>query len=89
MFCRKKSQDYACTPYAVASHQLRMECRKLQPTSAGIKETHMVVEGYCVKCKAKRNMVSPEQVTMKNGKPATKGICPECGTKMFKIGSSK
>ena len=28
-------------------------------------------------------------VTMKNGKPATQGICPECGTKMFKIGKSK
>jgi hypothetical protein len=23
---------------------------------------------------------------MKNGKPATQGTCPVCGTKMFKIG---
>ncbi len=23
---------------------------------------------------------------MKNGKPATQGVCPSCGTKMFKIG---
>jgi hypothetical protein len=23
---------------------------------------------------------------MKNGKPATEGKCPVCGTKMFKIG---
>jgi hypothetical protein len=23
---------------------------------------------------------------MKNGKPATQGICPVCGTKMFRIG---
>jgi hypothetical protein len=23
---------------------------------------------------------------MKNGKPATEGQCPVCGTKMFKIG---
>jgi len=27
--------------------------------------------------------------TMKNGKPATKGKCPVCGTTMFKIGKAK
>ena len=42
-------------------------------------------EGYCVKCKAKRNMVDTERVTMKNGKPAMKGKCPDCGTGMYKI----
>jgi len=47
------------------------------------------MEAYCVKCKAKREMNNPTQVTMKNGKPATQGICPVCGTKMFKIGASK
>jgi len=26
---------------------------------------------------------------MKNGRPATEGKCPVCGTKMFKIGASK
>jgi len=26
---------------------------------------------------------------MKNGKPATQGVCPVCGTKMFRIGKSK
>ncbi len=46
-----------------------------------------MVEGYCMKCKAKREIKDPEQVTMKNGKPAVKGKCPDCGTKMFKIGS--
>jgi len=25
---------------------------------------------------------------MKNGRPATEGKCPVCGTKMFKIGSA-
>ena len=28
------------------------------------------------------------QITMKNGRPATEGKCPECGTKMFKIGAA-
>jgi hypothetical protein len=44
------------------------------------------MEAYCVKCKAKRNMKDEKKVTMKNGKPATQGICTVCGTKMFKIG---
>ena len=44
------------------------------------------MQAYCMKCKDKREMKNAEQTTMKNGRPATKGICPECGTKMFKIG---
>ena len=43
-------------------------------------------EGYCVKCKDKKEMKEPEAITMKNGRPATKGTCPDCGTKIFKIG---
>lgn len=44
------------------------------------------VEAYCMKCKAKGEMAEPQQVTMKNGKPALQGVCPKCKTKMFKIG---
>ncbi len=47
-----------------------------------------MVNAYCVKCKAKRDMVDPEKITMKNGRPATKGTCPTCSTKMFKIGAN-
>ena len=46
------------------------------------------MQGYCVKCRAKREMRNPQQITMKNGRPATTGICPVCGTKMFRIGKS-
>jgi hypothetical protein len=46
------------------------------------------MEAYCVKCKAKKEMLNPQVVTMKNGKPATQGTCPTCGTKMFKIGKA-
>ena len=30
------------------------------------------MEAYCVKCKAKKEIKNPKQVTMKNGKPAVK-----------------
>lgn len=42
-------------------------------------------EGYCVKCRTKREFVDGEIVTMKNGRPAYKGKCKVCGTVMFKI----
>ena len=43
------------------------------------------VEAYCMKCRAKREMKDPEPIIMKNGRAATQGVCPVCGTKMFKI----
>ena len=46
------------------------------------------MEAYCLKCRTKREMQNPEQVTMKNGKPATKGTCPVCSTQMYRIGKS-
>ena len=42
-------------------------------------------EGYCVKCKAKKEIVDVVEETMKNGRKAIKGKCPTCGTVMFKI----
>ncbi len=45
-----------------------------------------MTEAYCVKCKKKVTMKDEKSVTLKNGKPAKQGICPECGTKVFKIG---
>lgn len=44
------------------------------------------MEAYCVKCRQKREMSDPQKVTMKNGKAATKGKCPVCGTGMYRIG---
>ena len=47
------------------------------------------MQGYCVKCKAKREMQNEKEVTMKGkGKvkrKAVTGTCPKCGTKMFRI----
>ena len=42
-------------------------------------------EGYCVKCKAKKEIINGVEETMKNGRKAIKGKCPTCGTVMFKI----
>jgi len=50
-------------------------------------------KGYCVKCKAKRDMVDVKVVDMKGkGKRkrrAAKGKCSKCGTTMYRILPSK
>jgi DNA-directed RNA polymerase subunit RPC12/RpoP len=52
------------------------------------KESVMAVTGYCLKCKKKVDISNPQHITMKNGKPATTGTCPTCGTKIYKIGKA-
>ena len=42
-------------------------------------------EGYCVKCKAKKEIADGVEELMKNGRKAIKGKCPTCGVVMFKI----
>lgn len=44
------------------------------------------MQSYCVKCRTKREIKDARAVTLKNGRPATQGVCPVCGTKVFRIG---
>lgn len=44
-----------------------------------------MAEGYCVKCKAKKEIADAVEELMKNGRKAIKGKCPTCGVVMFKI----
>lgn len=44
------------------------------------------IRAYCMKCRAKREMKNPVAITLKNGRPAIQGICPRCGTRMFRLG---
>ena len=46
-----------------------------------------IVEIYCVKCKTKTSSTDIEAVTMKNGRPATRAVCVDCGTRKFRIGA--
>ena len=47
------------------------------------------MEAYCVKCKAKKEIKDEQEVTMKNGRKALKGQCPDCGTGMYRILGNK
>jgi hypothetical protein len=44
------------------------------------------MQGYCVKCKRKREMKNPTKVTLTNGRKAHVGRCLECGTEIYRIG---
>lgn len=46
-----------------------------------------MVKAYCVKCGEKVEIKDAEETEMKNGKPAVKGECPDCGTGVYRIGS--
>ena len=45
-------------------------------------------EGYCVKCREKREFEGNE-VEMANGRRAAQGSCPVCGTKMNRMLGNK
>ncbi|MCL4459754.1 MAG: DUF5679 domain-containing protein [Chloroflexi bacterium] len=47
------------------------------------------MEAYCVKCRATKTIKDPKPITMKTGRPATVGTCPDCGTKVYRIGATK
>ena len=65
--------------------KLIMPSKAIKITKSGRRRV-MENTAYCMKCRRKIEMKSPKQITMKNGRPATQGTCPVCGTKVFRIG---
>jgi len=43
---------------------------------------------YCMKCRRKVSIKNPRRVILKNRRPATQGVCPTCGGKVFRIGKA-
>jgi hypothetical protein len=43
------------------------------------------MQGYCVKCKGKKEIKDGKEVVTKNGRRMMKGKCPTCGTTMCRI----
>ena len=44
------------------------------------------MQGYCVRCRTKQNMLNATRTHMKNGRRAMIGLCECCGTKMSVAG---
>ncbi len=47
------------------------------------------MEAYCVKCKTKREIKDPQAVFTDNATPATRGVCPVCGTTLYRMGGTE
>ncbi len=61
----------------------RAEVKSAEVSAGGMS---VPLEAYCFKCRTKREMREPIPVVLRNGRPATRGICAVCGTKMFRLG---
>ena len=47
------------------------------------------MDAYCFKCKTKREIQDPQAIFTETGKPATRGVCPVCGTSLFRMGRTE
>jgi DNA topoisomerase-1 len=47
------------------------------------------LQAYCVKCRTKREVNNPQAVFTDSGTPATRGVCPVCGTTLFRMGRTE
>lgn len=45
----------------------------------------IAAEAYCMKCKQKRAMQNVHKIVTKNGRNALEGVCPVCGTRLFRF----
>jgi predicted RNA-binding Zn-ribbon protein involved in translation (DUF1610 family) len=45
-----------------------------------------MTRGHCFKYQKKRESKTHKDMTLKNGKPATQVVCPNCGTAVCRIG---
>jgi hypothetical protein len=49
----------------------------------------MDFQGYCVKCREKRDVKGAEVTQTSKGRPMAKGTCPVCGTTVTRFLSAK
>jgi DNA topoisomerase-1 len=47
------------------------------------------MEAYCMKCKTKREMLEPQATFNAKSSPVTIGVCPVCGTKLYRMGRTE
>ena len=72
----KNVQDHS---FLCVNHSHKnVKCPSQYFANTRIVPSFTMTEGYCVKCRTKREMKGTSSVTLKNGKPATKGTCPTC-----------
>ena len=69
----------------MALHAHKYPTRRAHPKIQARRNLH-TMQAYCLKCRAHTNIDNAEQVTLKNGRPATRGKCATCAATVFRIG---
>ena len=62
-----------------------MARKKTSKTRSRKKKAEQVWEGFCVRCRKKVKILEPEIVTLKNGRKAVRGKCPDCGGVVYRF----
>jgi len=60
------------------------EPKATAPAAARLTEDEGLL-GYCVRCRTKRPIADPQPATTPTGRSAVRGVCPVCGTSMFRF----
>ncbi len=47
-----------------------------------------MAQAYCMKCRKTVEIKDAKEIALKNGRPAVRGTCESCGTKVFRIGKA-
>jgi hypothetical protein len=84
---RNRVRGPAADRYFATRSRLLVAVRRATPAPVTFQEEVMVADtynGYCVKCKEKRDFEGKVEVSQ-TGMKMAKGICPVCGTKVNRI----
>jgi hypothetical protein len=84
--CETAHKTRTSSPASVTFGAIHLALTGASFAQSSEKKEPAMPEGYCVKERKKVEIKDAKQVTMKNGRPAIQGTCPDCGTKIFKIG---
>ena len=88
---RIRSEQVVNDPYTklyVEGKYATCNCRGCRWHKAVVRSRLMktYLKAYCVRCRRKVSIKNPHQVVFANRKEAIGGICPICGTKVYKTG---
>src|SRR3989442_13421703 len=80
------------TLFALVFRLEQLESRVVEVPEQAVRSeplaVHWLVEGYCVKDRRRVEMMNPHPILMVNGRPATAGTCPHCGSQVLQISKS-
>ncbi|MGB6530859.1 MAG: DUF5679 domain-containing protein [Candidatus Nitrosopolaris sp.] len=69
----------------VRLHESKSYCKRANLIFKYENYDKLTTEGYCMKCKVRRDMRDEKRVRTKNGRSGISGVCTLCGGKMFKM----